>query len=579
MPNPVLSGSSGAQWSRFPSLNGFSRGKNGRYLGNCIPVEAAKRYTPRSGSREQKGSLTRFRFKINSMNTSTDIPTGRANQSYSLADGVGVAPRIFLFSAVAIIVVITAVRTWIWWGNDAGISFASGVMMTMAADLQHGVFYRPLFDSGGYGGTRYFPLYFCLHALLLKLGMPLLLSAYLLSAAAILLLMLGTFRLLRELGVEPWLAACSALALLADGAMQMALTTPHADGLAAALNVWGLAAIVRPPHSRRRIFLAAILFALAWSAKLTTVFGLAAAFIWLLATGYKRIAWLLAAATGCGYAMVAGAMIVGSQGRVVDIFRACASGGASWRYIVGAPWRLALMAFYADPGLVLFAALGLMVVAFLMFSSKLWQNLPALFLIATIAITAFIYGSPGTAGNHLLDVQVAAVILLATWVAKAASPLQKQLGVCALALLTVIAAIPLVRHVKTWSPWYHPHQFQRVVEFIGPTNNPIVSENPIIPVLAGQHPYVLDPWMVRLLRKHAPGFEEPLLERLRNRTFSAVVLSADPAQIGARGWYDAASFGPGFVTALLQNYRFAKVINNDWIYLPKTEITQETGTK
>ena len=73
----------------------------------------------------------------------------------------------------------------------------------------------------------------------------------------------------------------------------------------------------------------------------------------------------------------------------------------------------------------------------------------------------------------------------------------------------------------------------RVVEFIGPTNNPIVSENPIIPVLAGQRPYVLDPWMVRLLRKHAPGFEEPLLERLRNRTFSAVVLSADPAQIGA----------------------------------------------
>ena len=208
----------------------------------------------------------------------------------------------------------------------------------------------------GYGGTRYFPLYFCLHALLLKLGMPLLLSAYLLSAAAIVLLMLGTFRLLRELGVEPWLAACSALALLAAGSVQMALSTPQADGLAAALNVWGLAAIVRPPHNRRRILLASMLFALAWSAKLTTVFGLAAAFIWLLATGYKRVAWLLAAETCCGYAMVAGAMIVGSQGRVVDIFRACASGGANWRFIASGPWRMESMAVYTDPGLVLFAA-------------------------------------------------------------------------------------------------------------------------------------------------------------------------------------------------------------------------------
>ena len=127
--------------------------------------------------------------------------------------------------------------------------------------------------------------------------------------------------------------------------------------------------------------------------------------------------------------------------------------------------------------------------------------------------------------------------------------------------------------------WYHPHQFQRVVEVIGPTNDPILSENPIIPVLAGQHPYVLDPWMVRLLRTRAPGFEAPLLERLRNRAFSAVVLTADPAQQVVRWWYDTVSFGPGFVPALIENYRLAKVIDHDWIYLPKARLVQETGTK
>ncbi len=508
-----------------------------------------------------------------------DTPTGRANQLHSTPTGIGLGPRVFLLAAVALIVAITAIRAWIWWRNDAGISFASGVMITMAADLKAGVFYRPLLDSTGYGGTRYFPLYFCLHALLLKLGMPVLLSAYLLSAAAILGLILGTFRLLRELGVEPWLAAGSALALLAAGSVQLSLSTPQADGLAAALNVWGLATIARPPRDGRRILLASLLFTLAWSAKLTTVFGLAVAFIWLIATGYKRVAWLLAAETCCGYFVVAAAMIVGSHGRVVDIFKACAAGGADWSFIATGPWRMVSMATYTDPGMVLFAVLGLSVLAVLAFSSRLLQNLPALFLIATLAITIMIFGSPGTAGNHLLDVQVASVILLATWVGNAASQFQKRLGVYGLALLTVVAAIPILRHIRSWSGWYRPHQFRQVLESIGPTNKPILAENPIIPVLAGQQPYVLDPWMVQLLQKHIPGFEEPLLERLRNRTFSAVVLTADASLPGVRWWYDTASFGPGFVPALLENYRLVRVIDQDRIYLPRSDTLPESETR
>ena len=506
-----------------------------------------------------------------------NMPTPGANELQLQPQRVSAGPRILLLTAVTIIVVITAVRACIWWRNDAGISFASGVMITMATDLKQGVFYRPLYDSQGYGGTRYFPLFFCLHALLLKLGMPILPGAYLLSTAAIVLLMLGTFRLLRELGVEAWLAACAAVMLLASVSVQMSLSTPQADGLAAALNVWGLAAIVRPSHSRQRILLASLLFTLAWSAKLTTVFGLAAACIWLLANGYKRVAWQLAAETCCGYLLVAAGMIVASHGRVVEIFKACASGGADWKFIASGPVRMESMAVYTDPGLVLFAALGLAVFAFLAFSSKLLQSLTALFFIATMAITVMIFGSPGTTGNHLLDVQVASVILLVSWMPAVILPRQKQLGVYVLALLMLVAAIPLVRRLKTWSAWYHPHQFQRVVAVIGPTDKPILSENPVIPALAGQYPYVLDPWMVQLLRRRIAGFEEPLLERLRKQDFSAVVLSGDLARTEVRHWYDTNSFGPGFVSALTQNYRLAQVIDKDWIYLPATETPSWTN--
>ena len=534
---------------------------------------AAARYTPRSG---RDAKLGHFKSKMNSVSTATHS----ANQTYAPQGSVSAAPRLLLCVAVAMIVVITGVRAWIWWRSDAGISFASGVMITMATDLKQGVFYRPLYDAQGYGGTRYFPLYFCLHALLLKLGLPILPSAYLLCAASVLLLLLGTFRLLRELGAELWLAACGALTLPAAGSVQMALSTPQADALAATLNVWGLAAIARPPHSRRQVLLAALLFTLAWSAKLTTVFGLVAAFVWLLARGHKRVAWLLAAATFCGYVVVAGMMIVASHGRVVDIFRACASGGADWKFILSGPLRMESMAVYTDPGLVLFAVAALVVLGMISVTGKLLQNLPALFLIATMLVTMMIFGSPGTAGNHLLDVQVAAVILLAGWAANAATARRKQIGVYMLALLTLIATVPLLRHVTVWSRWYHPHQFQRVLEVIGPTNQPILAENPVIPALAGQYPYVLDPWMVQLLRKSSPGFEAPLLDKLRQQAFSAVVLSTgEAAGRGGQYWYDTVCFAPGFVSALNQNYRLAQVIDHDWIYLPVTQTTPAGQTK
>src|SRR5271165_2210923 len=453
-----------------------------------------------------------------------NISTAPAKELDSTSAGVSAGPKILLLTVVAVIVVITAVRACIWWRNDAGISFASGVMITMATDLRQGVFYRPLYDSRGYGGTRYFPLFFCLHALLLKLGMPILAGAYLLSAAAIVLLMLGTFQLLRQLGVEPWMAGCSAATALAASSVQMSLSTPQADGLAAALNVCGLAAIAPPPHSRRRIFLAALLFTLAWSAKLTTVFGLGAACIWLLAKGYKRVAWHLAAETACGYLLVAALMIAGSQGRVLEIFRACASGGTNWKFIASGLSRMESMAVYTDPALVLFAVLAFLLFAFLVGSGKLLQNLPASFFLATMAITILIFGSPGTAANHLLDVQVASVILLAAWVGNSTSARQKQIAIYLLALLTIIAAVPLVRHLRASSAWYHPHQFRRVIEAIEPKDKPILSENPVIPVLAGQYSYVLDPWMVQLLRKRIPHFEEPLLERLRNREFRSCTI-------------------------------------------------------
>ena len=331
----------------------------------------------------------------------------------------------------------------------------------MAADLKHGLFYRPLFGPVGYGGTRYFPLYFVLHALLMKLGLPVLFSAYLLSAAAMISLLAGMFYLLRGLGVEPWLAACSTAALLAVISGQQSLVSPHADGLASALNVWGLAVIVRPKLRHGRVLLASLLFTLAWSAKSKTIFGFAAAFVWLMGTGLPATAWELAGETCLGYLVVGTAVVAGSQGRFLEIFKACATGGAGLLGFAAGPWNLITQIARLDPAVLLFVFLALVALVQVVVAGKFFHDLPALFLVAVLVITALIFGSPGLNENHFLDVQVASVVLIASWLAQVTVPAYRQLGICALAVVMLMAAVPLLRKFKNGDRRFHPHRFQR----------------------------------------------------------------------------------------------------------------------
>jgi hypothetical protein len=494
--------------------------------------------------------------------SSVDAPSGSASR-------VNPAPRLFLIASVALIVLIAAMRAWVSWGSDAWINHPAGVLIAMAADLKNGIFYRPLYSAVGYGGTRYFPLYFVLHAGLMKLGIPVLLGAYLLSAASVAALLAGVFYLLRALGVEPWLAACSAASVLAAGCAQYSLLSPHADGMASALNVWGLAVSARPNPSYRKVLLASLLFTLAWSAKVTTVFGVAATFVWFLAAGIPQMAWALAAATGCGYLLVGGAMVLASQGRIVEIFKACATGGTNLLGIAAGPWNMLVQAARLDPAVLLFALLAMLALAHVVSTTSFSQNLPALFLVAALVVTAVIYGSPGLNENHLLDVQVASVVLIAFCVAHAEVPLYKQLGTSVLALAILAATLPLLRQFKNRDLRFHRHRFQTVLDLVGDSGKPILAENPVVPVLAGQQSYVLDPWMLRLLRTRTPGFGDPLLEGLRHRTFGAVVLCmADPKTNFGRWWFETTHFGPGFASALNENYRLVKTVDDQKIYLP-----------
>ncbi len=482
-------------------------------------------------------------------------------------------PKILLVAAVTLVLGLVLIRAWVSWRNDAQVYAADGPSIALAFDLRDGVFYRPLFGPDGYGATRYFPLYFVLHALLLKLGLPVLASAYLLSAAAIGLLLFGVFWLLRGLGSEPWLALCAAGATLAAMCVQGALLSPHPDGLACALNVCGLAAVVQARGRWRAMFPAALLFTLAWSAKITAVFGVAAASVWLASSGFLPAAVALAAETALGYLLVIVAMIAGSRGRVLDIFVRANASHLSPRQVLLAPWHLFEMARSTDPPLLVFLALAFLVLAFLVRARNWTANLPVLFFLFTLTMTAVILGYRGTVINHCLDAQVAAVILIAAWLVRAL-PQHREAGIAVFALAVFVAAIPTVRFLRHEDRAAVPRRFERTLAFIGDRRQPILAENALLPVLAGQRAYVIDPYMLAMVREKIPGYAVPLLQQIRARDFSAVVLciTGDPRRPEGHWWYDrAGSFGPGFGEALVDNYYLATQIGDQRIWLPKPD--------
>src|SRR5580698_5864720 len=106
---------------------------------------------------------------------------------------------IFSASATAILLVP---RIFLNFKNQYFLTHVEGVWLACAYDFLHGVFYRPLFSSLGYGGTRYFPLYFVLTCVLAKPLGSLETAGIALSAAGVLLALVAVYILLRRLNVS-----------------------------------------------------------------------------------------------------------------------------------------------------------------------------------------------------------------------------------------------------------------------------------------------------------------------------------------------------------------------------------------
>jgi hypothetical protein len=446
----------------------------------------------------------------------------------------------------------------------------AGIWMALAAYLRDGVFYPPLEADGFYAGTRYMPGLFVLIAGLARLLGDYLLAAKLSALLSTGLLLLAVFAVVRRMTGRVVDGVALAALVLAFPEGLSALLAPHADALPVALTLAGLLllerytrsaseesdpskpqAAERPARAPGAGALAALLFAMAVGVKFSAVAGPAAAAVALWQAGRKRLAGLV---TGL-VALLAGVEILGiqwaSDGRFLDNFRNLGSGGMSLESIRIGPGRLGFALFQLSPFLLVWpVALFLLLRRARAGTLSLWEW----YLLATLGTTIVIFTSPGTGLNHLLELQVACVLVLGRSLAGRLAPI----------LVAVVLVFGVWRLVGPPDPAaILPADLLAAV----PAGEKLLCEDASVAVLRGERPVVMDPFAFRVLAERGRIDDEPLAERLRRQEFDALVMLGRIDRPG-ESLCPRFHFGPRVTEAMQRGYQFKRQVGGYYVFRP-----------
>jgi hypothetical protein len=353
-----------------------------------------------AGVKRWMTSSRRKRFV--SVESSIHVESGPATGAQGRLGWLMVCTAGFLCTAFGLFLVAA-------WKNYEHLNPTAGVWTAAAIDASKGVLYRPIESDIGYGGTRYAPLHIVLQGGLIHLGMGPVASGFLLDLFAILMVMGGLYALMRELDVERIPAAGMATFVLSAYCYATTAAGIKGDLLAAAFNLWGLAAVVWSEKSNKPwhggVAAGSVCFVLAMTAKLTSIFGIGAATVWLIFRGKRLQALVLCAAWATGIELALALTQCASAGRAIGIFRMGALGGGGLPELLHAPETFFDIAIHRDRW---FAGFWIIAAGCIVIGGK-WRSLPAILFVVTTMGTVAIFGTPGTNSNHLVDLEAAAV--------------------------------------------------------------------------------------------------------------------------------------------------------------------------
>lgn len=472
-------------------------------------------------------------------------------------------PDALLLAIAALLAAVSLARLPDAFRAGNALNHVSGAWLALAVDLADGILYRPIHDPVlGYGGTRNFPLFFALEAGLVRLGAEPLAAGLATSALSAALALAGAYALLRRLALPP--AGAAAFAALAFGsfAAQHGIAAARGDVLAVGLSLLGLAAAGGAAPRRGALALAAALFGLAFAAKPTALTAPAAACAALALRGELRAAAGLAGGTLAGaLAVVAGTQAL-SEGRFLALLAACASAGAGLADVLRAPLRLAGLFAGEDPAALLAFVAAVLALGYAWRRGAL-PVLPAAWLAAAALVLLAVLGSPGTGVNHLVELQAASAVALGAAAARAGAP-----GRLARLAAPAVAAAGLAVAAGLWRADRDGSRLEEIRAVVSRLPaGPLLSEDPLVPLLAGEVPHVLDPFMLRLAAGRDPDLARPLEADAHAGRFAAVVLYRDLAAPDD-GWFESSSLGAGPVAALRDRYRLAFRAGRYFVHVP-----------
>jgi hypothetical protein len=460
------------------------------------------------------------------------------------------------------------------------VDHVTGAWMGLTAYADGGVLYPPLQQNGYFAGTRYGPLGIVVNTVGAKISGEYLTSGKVLALLVMCTLLTGGYVLARRLGCGRTVSLAAVGAVIATFTALFAGTTIYGDALAVTLQIWALV-IIRSRSDPRGAVAAGVLAALAVTAKVSGVWGLATVFVWLLARERRRLPAFLAAAGATAVAGF-GLATLASNGRIGEnIFGLTGSGVSGLRsLLVDSPskwWDYLLQYSPATVALLPFAAVAIGVAA----AKRRIEIVDVALVLATLQ-TLVVLSDVGAGFNHLLDVVVLVPIVVASAHSRLAThalghddQVRNAFGldsgvtthalclllVVAMAAGTVVSLVDVrhdVREAATMIARLESPVQLRAPAISNQLAEPYFTEDASLAVERGQRPVALDSFMLLRILHDDPALERSLIARFDRKEFKSVVLITD-LDLGDP-WWSRSHLGLDVARAIDRNYRFVRYV-------------------
>lgn len=480
-----------------------------------------------------------------------------------------------------------------YWADGLPFSDTSGVWIAHAWDFMNGEFYRPYLDDSGYGGGRFMPLFFMLLTGMMQLiGIPS-------TAGAILTLLIGfcfmlaLIRVMQTTDVPLFTAIPIALLACFSISFQLVHLEVRGELLASFLNLIALGFAVqgiKKPSATTWVLMVTG-FVLAWFSNITMGYGWVAVSLYLLMKGRIK--------AGCGLFLVTASLTLlfleilhtASGGRLDLALATSFLKETGWSTVLQIPFWF-LKAALSDPFflMILGAALWTLLVL-----KPLRGTFVEIYFWITFLGTVFLYVVPGLDTVYLIDLLAASLWVLAcSWCSRQENRYPTAAILPLLMIGAILTQLPgvgsITNHFKqNGRPSFgHIEGIVRSLPFI---RGPLLSENPLIPILIGEKPYLLDANSSRALAKKYPEVKLDLFDKLTRQRFRAVILThwspmsqefpfeslARKKALSGKPFYGNVHFPKEFLRTLKNNYVLGYVAKPYFVFIPKLYTVNTTA--